>query len=507
MKKISVFILSLALLANSVFFLPSCGDSQAQNTTNEVSENTENQFLVKHPDWTKSVNIYEVNLRQYTKEGTIEAFAKHLPRLQEMGVDVLWFMPVFEIGKVNRKATQTKLIEEIEDPKEQEKYLGSYYGIRDYMSINPEFGTMEEFKALVKQIHDLGMYVILDIAVNHTAWDHDWVTQNPNYYTRIKEGETPWKKEWMEEHPEYFKQLQERGMTYPIEPSETDWWDTADLNFDNDSLRDEFKKIFKFWVEEADVDGYRCDVAGYVPTDFWEEIRPALDSIKPVFMLAEAEQIDHHYKSFDASYGWEFHHLMNGIAKGEKKATAIDEYFVKHDSIYPASAIRMQFITNHDENSWNGTIEERLAEAAKAMAVLYYTVPGMPLIYSGQEAGLNKRLKFFEKDEITWEDENNLQEFYKKLNLLKKNNAALANAEFGGKLEKVSTDQDSLIYAFTREKDNNKVLTVLNLSKNPVKFSFTSEIDFDNQEDYFGQGTFSNKEIELQAWEYRVYVK
>jgi glycosidase len=479
MKKILMFI-SMMIFANLLISLSSCSNSNQEQT---VEQGDSLQVLVKHPDWAKSANIYEVNLRQYTPGGTIKEFEAHLPRLKEMGVDILWFMPIFEIGKVNRKATQTKLIEEI-DPKEQEKYLGSYYGIKDYLKVNPEFGTMDEFKALVKKIHEMGMYVILDIAVNHTAWDHAWVKTNPDFYTRVKEDETPWKKEWMEEHPEYYKQLRERGMTYPVG---TDWWDTADLNFDNEDLREEMKKIFKFWVEEANVDGYRCDVAGMVPTDFWEEVRPALDSIKPVFMLAEAEQADHHNKSFDASYAWEFHHIMNKIAKGEEKPVAIDHYFAKQDTIFPESAIRMQFITNHDENSWNGTIEERLGDASKAMAVLTYTVPGMPLIYSGQEAGLNKRLLFFEKDEIDWDTNKELGDFYKSLSSLKKNNSALWNGEFGAKLNKINTTNDSVAYAFVREDANSKVLVVMNLSKDPAAFSLSTDVDFAGMNEYFGK--------------------
>jgi len=499
MKKILLFI-SLTLFVNFLFFASSCKNS----TDEQVNQDDSTQFILQHPEWAKSVNIYEVNLRQYSPGGTIKEFETHLPRLKEMGVDILWFMPVFEIGKINRKATQTKLIEEIEDPKEKEKYLGSYYGIKDYLSINPEFGTMEEFKSLVNKIHEMGMYVILDIAVNHTAWDHDWVTNNPDFYTRVKEDETPWKKEWMEQHPEYYKQLRERGMTYPVG---TDWWDTADLNFDNKDLREEFKKIFKFWVQEVDVDGYRCDVAGMVPTDFWESIRPALDSIKPVFMLAEANQVDHHYKSFDASYSWELHHLMNKIAKGEEGPLAIDHYFAKSDSIFPQNAIRMQFITNHDENSWNGTVEERMGAASKTMALLTYTVPGMPLIYSGQETGLNKRLLFFEKDEINWDTDKELGGFYKSLISLKKNNSALWNGDKGAKLTKINTTNDSTVYSFVREDDKSKVLVVMNLSKEDAKFSLKTDADYKGMNEYFGNGKFESDDFELKAWEYRVFVK
>ena len=502
MKKIQT--LSYLLIAGFLFFAVSCNNG-AQEEVTEQKDSV--QFMVQHPDWAKSANIYEVNLRQYSPGGTIKEFTEHLPRLKEMGVDILWFMPIFEIGKVNRKATQTQLIEEIEDSKEQEKYLGSYYGIRDYMAVNPEFGTMEEFKALVNKIHEMDMYVVLDIAVNHTAWDHDWVKSNPDYYTRIKQGETPWNKDWMEQHPEYYKQLQERGMTYPIHPSETDWWDTADLNFDNKDLRNEFMKILKFWVKDVNVDGYRCDVAGMVPTDFWEEVRPMLDSIKPVFMLAEAEQVDHHHKSFDASYAWEFHHIMNKIAQGEENAVAIDHYFAKQDTLFPSNAIRMNFITNHDENSWNGTVEERIGEASKAMALLTYVVPGMPLIYSGQEAGLNKRLLFFEKDEIDWARDKELGNFYKSLSGLKKENSALWNGDLGAKLIKINTTNDSTVYSFVRENDKSKVLVVMNLSKAEAKFSLKTKADFSGMKEYFGNGPFESNDFELKPWEFRVYTK
>lgn len=463
-------------------------------------------FLVEHPEWAKNAVIYEVNIRQYTKSGTFKEFEEHLPRLKELGVDILWFMPVFPIGELNRKATQTKLAQEFSDPKEQEKYLGSYYAIKDYMAINPEFGTMEEFVSLVKKIHEMGMFVILDIAVNHTAWDHPWVESHPDYYMRIEEGATPWNKEWMEQHPAFYQWLQEKRMTYPIHPGETDWWDTAELNFDNQDLRNEFVEIFKFWIEKANIDGYRCDVAGDVPVDFWDNLRPGLDKLKPVFMLAESDRVEHHRIAFNASYAWEFHHLMNKIAKGEKNALDIDSFYTRESSRFPQNAIRMQFIDNHDENSWKGTVKSRLGEAANSFAVLYYTFPGMPLIYSGQEAGLDKSLKFFEKDFIDWDKDKNLASFYTKLNMLKKQNSALWNGNSGAPLVRLKTDKDSQVFAFVRENENNKVLVVINLSKEPVKTTLQTNIDFSGMKSYFDQDVFGSKSFNLKAWEYKVYV-
>ncbi len=500
MKKLALF--SLVALG-FLFYATSCDTKQSEKSTN-VSSSKKQDTLI-HPDWAKSANIYEVNIRQYTKSGTFKDFEKHLPRLKKMGVDILWLMPIFEIGQKFRKATAKVLVEEIENPEERKKYLGSYYGIKNYLSVNPEFGTMEDFKHLVDKIHELGMYVILDIAVNHTSWDNVWIKSHPDYYTRINKDSLPWNKDLMKQHPDYYKEIAALGMTYPIEPSETDWWDTADLNYNSKGLRNEMKEVFKFWIDKLGVDGYRCDVAGYVPTDFWEELRVSLDSIKPIFMLAEAEQSDHHNRSFDASYAWEVHHIFNKVAKGEAKLSAIDQYLSKNAKQFPKSAYRMLFITNHDENSWNGTVSERLGDAHKAIAVLTYTLPGMPLIYSGQEVGLNKRLLFFEKDEIDWNTDTSLIDFYTRLNSLKTKNSALWNAEHGADLQKVKTSADDKIYAFVRKNDNNTVLVIANLSKEPVKFQINTADDFSALKEFFSGEKFKSNEFELKAWEYRVF--
>ncbi|OQX99076.1 MAG: alpha-amylase, partial [Bacteroidetes bacterium 4572_117] len=282
------------------------------------------KFTVKHVDWIKTANIYEVNLRQYTKSGTIKEFEKHLPRLKEMDVDILWFMPVQPVGKKNRKGS-----------------MGSAYSVQDYIKVNPDFGTMEEFKSLVAKIHEMDMYVLIDWVANHTAWDHPWTQSHPEFYTKDSTGNF-------------------------MPPKDTDWSDVIDLNYDNNEMRKEMIEALKFWITEADIDGYRCDVAGMVPTDFWDEARKELDSIKPVFMLAEWESTDMHFKAFDMSYSWDFHHLMNDVAKGEKSVKDIDDYFEKDELSYPANAIRMYFTSNHDENSWNGTVIERMGDASKA---------------------------------------------------------------------------------------------------------------------------------------------
>ena len=255
--------------------------------------------------------IYEANVRQFTPEGTFKAFEEHLPRLKELGVDILWLMPIHPIGVENRKGG-----------------LGSYYSIKDYRGVNPEFGDLDDFKSLVNKAHELGMYVILDWVANHTAWDHAWVTEHPEYYTKNLDG----------------------TMKSPF-----DWTDVVELDFKNQEMQDAMLADMMYWVEENGIDGFRCDVAGEVPVEFWNTARAELDKVKPVFMLAEAEQPNHHVNAFDMSYAWELHHIMNEIAKGNKNAKAINTYFAKHDTLYPTDAYRLYFITNHDENSWNGT--------------------------------------------------------------------------------------------------------------------------------------------------------
>ncbi len=403
---------------------------QMQNENKEVQNEKEN---IMHVDWTKKANIYEVNIRQYTEEGTFNAFKEHIPRLKEMGVDILWFMPIHPVGELNRKGS-----------------LGSYYAVKDYKAVNPEFGTMEDFKALVNEAHKNDMHVLLDWVANHSSWDNVWVKDNPSWYELDSAG----------------------NLVSPF-----DWTDVISFDYSNPDMRRAMTDALKFWIKEADIDGYRCDVAGMVPTDFWDNARTEMDSIKPVFMLAEDEDNpDLLRKAFDMNYGWKLHHLMNDIAQGKKNANDIWDYFAWNDTVYPQDAYRMYFTSNHDENSWNGTVEERMGDAGEVMAVLSYTVPGMGLVYSGQEAGLDKRLRFFEKDTISWESLV-YQPLYTKLNKLKKENRALWNGDKGGVMTRLGDGSNQFVFAFIREKDGNKVIAVLNLSDTAQSLNINN-VDF-----------------------------
>lgn len=433
------------------------------NTTVLYSQNQDS--IYSPPDWSYNKIIYEVNTRQYTAEGTFKAFEKHLPRLEEMGVGILWLMPIQPIGEKNRKGT-----------------LGSYYSVKDYKAVNPEFGTPKEFKALVDKIHKMGMYVIIDWVANHTAWDNSWVDEHPEFYTKDSLGN--------------------------IIPPVPDWTDVADLNYDNKELWAAMIDALKFWVKEYDIDGYRSDVAGMVPIEFWIEARKELEKIKPVFMLAEWDTPEMH-KAFDMTYDWGTHKLMNAIARGEKTAEDMFNNLNDDNNSFPPNAFRMQFTSNHDENTWNGTVFERLGNAAETFAVFSFLIPDMPLIYTGQEAGLNKRLAFFDKDEVEWK-EHKFQKLYSQLIKLKNNNDALLNGERGGKIAWVNSTDKKNILTFTRAKNKDEIFAIFNLSDKKVEFELDGETISGTYKNYFTGRvkTISNKEkFNLKPWGYKVFVK
>lgn len=450
----------LSLLIAGILIFSSC---QTSTQKGSIAEDNQYTSTTPTPEWSKDAVIYEVNIRQYTEEGTFDAFAEHLPRLKELGVDILWLMPVYPIGEKNRKGS-----------------LGSYYSIKDYKAINPEFGSMEDFKELVDKVHEMDMHIVLDWVANHTAWDHPWIEEHPEWYTQNEEGE----------------------IIAPVE----DWTDVADLDYSNEEMRAAMVDALTFWVREADIDGYRCDVAGMVPVDFWENAREAIESVKPVWMLAEDEsEMELLESAFNANYGWELHHTMNSVVKGEKTAVDVAGYFEKIDTLYPAGTWPMQFTTNHDENSWNGTAYERLGDAVEIMTALTFTVEGMPLIYSGQEAGLNKRLEFFEKDTINWK-ESEMAGLYSFLSSLKANNPALWNGPAGGDLQPIVTNDPESVFCFARQKENNTVVALFNLSNESVSVFCEGGPEGTFMEETSGsEATLPIKGELLQPWEYRIY--
>ena len=380
-----------------------------------------------HVAWSERANLYEVNLRQYTPEGSFAAFERHLPRLAEMGVDILWLMPIHPIGVRHRKGR-----------------LGSPYAVRDHTAVNPEFGTLDDLRRLVEAAHALGMHVILDWVAHHTAWDHRWVAEHPDWYRKNERGEI-------------------HAYTFQGEHGPEHWADVVGLDYRQNALRAAMTQALCWWVREAGIDGYRCDVAGLVPTPFWVQAREALEAIKPVFMLAEWSDPALHDGAFDATFDWPLYDTMTKIARGEADARALDDWLAAEAAQgFPAHAYRLRFTTNHDKNSWEGHDGERFGSAFKAFAVLAATLPGMPLVYGGQEAGLHKRLAFFDKDPIDW-GELPLADFYTGLLRLKHDNAALANGAAGGALVRIATGDDAM-FAFRRAGSGNVVSVIANLS-------------------------------------------
>ena len=447
LKSLIVFVLAL---------LTFVGCNPSASNQKDIAEYQK----VKHVEWSKNLSIYEVNIRQYTPEGTFNAFAEHLPRLKELGTDILWLMPIHPIGEKNRKGS-----------------MGSYYAVKDYYGINPEFGTEEDFINLINKIHELEMYVIIDWVANHSAWDNELINKHPEWYTKNKEGK--------------------------IIPPVPDWSDVADFNYEIPEMQEYMTDALIYWVENFNIDGYRCDVAGMVPVEFWNKVRHELDKIKPVFMLAEANEPELHEYAFDMTYAWTMHFIWNEIAQGKKTVDDLANQYEAEKTKYNSSDYRLNFTSNHDENSWKGTAFERLGDAAKTFAVFSVTMPGMPLIYSGQEACMNKRLLFFEKDTIDWAKECSFDELYSTLLKLKKENPALWNGDFGGTMERISTTADDKIFAFSRTKDDNQVITILNLSPDEVEFELTNSINSDLTE-LFTKEVFSNN-YKLESWGYKVF--
>lgn len=419
---------------------------------------------LKHPAWSRNAVLYQLNTRQFSAEGSFAAAQKQLPRLRELGIDIVWLMPIHPIGVKQRKGG-----------------LGSPYSVRDYYGVNPEFGTLADLKAFVAEAHRLGLHVILDWVANHTAWDNPLVEAHPDWYERDWQGNfhpTPW---W-------------------------DWSDIIDLDYDQPGLRQYMTAAMRYWVREAGVDGFRCDVAGYVPIDFWENLRAELETIKPVFLLAEFEQRDLHARAFDASYAWSWNKTLHAIGHGQADATALFGYYSETESAWPRDAYRMTYTSNHDQNAWEGTQFERFGPALEAAIVLSVLGEGLPLIYNGQEAGNEKRLAFFEKDAIVWR-KHPLADLFKQLFALKHRLSALGNGAAGARMQAVVNAAPKQVFSFVRADATSGLLVALNFSSERQQVKL---LDGPFAGDY--RDAFNASEIKLAAgdslaiepWGYRV---
>lgn len=474
------------IAALAVTMLTACKNETSEKSVKKEDEKGKTLSPINDSILGQSV-IYEANIRQYSPEGTFNEFTKDIPQLKELGVKVIWLMPVYPISSVKRKAADGRFAEEIEDPKEREKILGSYYAISDYTGINPEFGTLEDFQELVKTAHGNGMYVILDWVANHTGWDHVWIEEHPEFYTKNENGE----------------------IIDPINPDTGEswgWTDVADLNYDNKELWTEMRKDMRYWVEEQNIDGFRCDVAGEVPTEFWESAVEEMKQVKPIFMLAESEDKDLFEKAFDMGYNWEGHHILNAIAQGKQNAKDLSDYMKKIDTTYQEDDYLMNFVTNHDENSWNGTVNERMGNAAEVMTALSFTLPGMPLIYSGQEYDMQKRLRFFEKDTIPHQ-QNKFWPILSKLGKLKNESPALDGSKTKAGYSTIKNSDEDVIFSFKRQQNDDEVIFIGNLSDRKKEFNIDLEgqfIDYMNNEKVFV--IEKNQKFQFSPWEYKILI-
>jgi glycosidase len=423
----------------------------------------------KKAGWINSTNVYEVNLRQYTKEGTFNAFAKELPRLKEMGVETLWFMPITPIAQKNMKGS-----------------LGSYYACSDYTSINPEFGNLDDFKNLVKEAHGMGFKVIIDWVANHTGWDHVWTKIHPEYYEKDSATND-------------FKIAS--GMD-----------DIIELDYKNPALRKAMIDAMRYWVTECDIDGYRCDLAFWVELDFWLEARTELEKTKTLFWLAESDPVEHadYFKAFDACYTWSWMHKTEDFYKKNQDKNILDTVLQQYNTVCGPVDIPLWFTSNHDENTWNGTEYEKYGNMANALTIFSFTWNGMPMIYSGQELPNTKRLKFFDKDVIEWTGKYQLHDLYKTLLTLKKNNPALRAGDTAVNTYLLKTNADKHILAYLRKNGKNEVLVFINFSNDKVNFDVDDAHLSGNFSNVFSTGATDltlQKHWELQPWDYKVFEK
>ncbi|MBS1510277.1 MAG: alpha-glucosidase C-terminal domain-containing protein [Bacteroidetes bacterium] len=446
----------------TVLVLAACTSSHhiKNNATGMIMNN------FKKADWINNTNVYEVNVRQYTPEGTFNAFAQHLPRLKEMGVETLWFMPITPIAHQNMKGS-----------------LGSYYACSDYTSINPEFGTLDDFKHLVQQAHQMGFKVIIDWVANHTGWDHVWTKTHPDYYKHDTATNN-------------FKIAS--GMD-----------DIIELDYNNPAMRKAMINAMRYWVTECDIDGFRCDLAFWVQLDFWMEARTELQKTKTLFWLAENDPLEHadYFTAFDACYTWTWMHKTEDFYKKDHNKSTLDSILHQYNTVCGNDHIALWFTTNHDENSWNGTEYEKYGDMAKSLAVFSFTWNGMPLIYSGQELPNMKRLKFFDRDPIEWNNHLALQDFYHTLLALKKNNPALRAADPAVTTYWLNTTANDKLLCFVRKNGNHSVLVLLNWSNEKVSADIDDAHLSGRFTDVFTKTATdftTQKHVELEAWGYRV---
>jgi cyclomaltodextrinase len=386
---------------------------------------------LKSAEWVKDAVIYSAYLRSASKEGTFKGFEKRIPELKEMGVTVIWLLPIHPVGIKNRKGK-----------------LGSPYAVKDYYGINPEFGTIEDFKNLLNTVHENGMKLIIDLVANHTSWDSKLIVEHPDWFTKDEKGN--------------------------FVPPVADWADVADLDYSKSDLRKYMIAMMKWWVKDVGIDGFRCDVAELVPTDFWDEARDTLNTVKEVMMLSEGSLPEHHVKAFDLTYSWNVYDVLEPLLQGKRLANSLDQILENEELQFPTGSLRMRFNTNHDKNAWDAPAEKKFGpKGLKLTAVLINTMPGVPMIYTGEEVGNDKRLSLFEKTDIDWKRTSEMKELYSALFKLRNEHKAFSR----GKMIRIETPIEKNVYAFLRIEGDDAILAVLNFSKKDINLHFKMPLE------------------------------
>lgn len=413
------------------FVLFNCGDKTVTNI-----EETVNTYV--SPVSSKNRVIYEINVRNYSAAGTFKAVQADLPRLKELGADIIWLMPIHPIGQEKKNGS-----------------LGSPYAVQDYKAINPDLGSEQDFKDLIKAAHALSIDIWMDWVANHTAWDHDWVTSHLNYYAE-KNGQRPY--------------------------APNGWEDVAQVDYNNAQLREAMIDAMKYWVQEFDIDGYRCDAATFVPLSFWTQARTEVDAIKQITWLCEGDNAAY-MKVFDYDYAWAFNDALNEFGTGSDISGLVSACQALNNNPDYQKKGRMLYLTNHDLNAHHGTEFSRYGANVLPLTVLYYTIYDMPLVFYGQETGRNQVMSLFDKDPLNWEPANkNFNTLFTKLSNLKRTQPALEDGEKRGKLSIIPTSNPN-VFVYSRKRDHNEVLVLLNFNNAPVNFKWSST---------FPSGTFTN---------------
>ena len=428
-------------------------------------------MMYKNPEWSYSAILYEMNIRQFTTEGTFRAASERLPFLRSIGVDAIWLMPIYPIGEEDRKGS-----------------LGSYYSIRDYKGVNPEFGSEADLRDFITKAHALGIKILFDWVANHTARDARWISECPvDWYERDSEGraKVPW-----------------------------DWSDTAKLNYANREVWRGQIDAMRYWVEQFDIDGFRCDMAMLVPIEFWQEASAELHSIKSdIFMLAEAEEDNLFEGAFNMSYQWNIHHIMCDIAKGARRVWDMRNAMHAERQRYPREAMRLSFTSNHDENSWSGSEQSRFGRALEVMTAMTFLMPStMPLIYTGQEVGYDHSFAFFDRDPIPEElyKEGYATELYRRLADLKHSQRALDSGERGGDVIEIENNAKDCMMTFVREVEGSRVVAIVNLSPYTIHADFRTGIYAGMYRDAIsGERVILDEHVErdIAPWHYQILVK